>query len=502
LEAALTNNTESGIQVPKNPEGKSCIMVVTPLPDLGELICESLKEYSKCQLFTTASKTITYLKQYEGIKQVILDMEMGEMRLLDLGRALRRINPTIEILIISKDEPSMDLDAIQPWKYLRKPLLLHDLLISLGIEPDEEVITSSVVDLGAGSSDERSQPLWITDPVMATRQLASMIERSSAQEALLIQNNSLWSYTGELSKASVQEVDQLISRSWDEKKQSDMLRFIKLETTQTEHALYATLLAMGVILALVFDSQVPFSIVRSQTNTFAGTLSLPASKSNPGLLSEGMVDTALLSNGKTLSWKQFSKSPYGPGQAEPVIHSSRDIFNAFVGAHISDRSDTGENKELREDASINLIQPDGVKANFKLEPVSDEWFNLTYSCLLISRFGSHQLTKDREKLISDCMKEIYTSYGWRIEYLEVKSDYLRWVASVPPTIALKDHMEIIRKETSRRLFDDFPPYKQENLSNDYWAPGYVILGGRDSLTDHVISEYKKQIRIKYGQWDD
>lgn len=531
MEATLTNYREGYIEIPKFPQGKFSILVVTPLTDLGELICESLKEVSNCEHFSNASKAISYLNQHEDCKQAIFDMEMGEMRLLDLGRALRRINPTIEIVIISKEEPSTDLEAIQPWKFLRKPLLLHDLQVALGIEIVKEDNSSSIINLDAEEDGKRAPLHWLNDAALATRQLARMIEKSSAQEALLIQNHALWSYTGQLSKDSVQELDHLITKSWDGKNKADVMRFIKLETTQTEHALYATLVAMGVILALVFDSEIPFSIVRRQTNELANTLLLPDGDNEVvKALSWGDVESKGKIEEKPISWKQFDKSSFIPEQEDVEVGSSSYAFNEFVNAHLAGypfnvKADQAPNADLfgdlknpqrtekhinsardnggmKDDTSQNYRPSDDNQPSILLEPVSDGLYNLTYSCLLIPRFTSHHLTRDRENLVSDCMKEIYTSYGWRLEFLEAKPDYLRWVASIPPTIALSEHIEIIRKETSKRLFDDFPPYKQENLSSDYWAPGYLIMGGKNTISDQLVMVYTKQSRQKYGLLED
>jgi REP element-mobilizing transposase RayT/CheY-like chemotaxis protein len=508
----LTTYNEGPVQLPKAPLDNCSILVATPLAELGELICESLKEECGCRHFSTAAKTIAYFQQHEDCKQAVLDMEMGEMRLLDLGRALRRINPTIEIVIISKEAPSTDLEAIQPWKFVSKPLLLRDLQIALGIEPDSEDVRSNIIDL-----EGKSTPMhWLTDAALATRQLARMIEKSSAQEALLIQNQALWSYTGSLSKDSVQEVDQLISKAWDGKNKTDLMRFVKLETTHTEHALYATLVAMGVILALVFDSEIPFSIVRAQTNALANTLLLPdGEKKNFMALSSGAVEE------KQITLRQLDKNTFDPSD-EVVIGSSSYAFNEFINAHLAGQSLNGKPSQTPMDELFrDLEKQKPIDASFHpkgmtresnqpesrsnedqgailFEPVSDGLYKLTYSCLLIPRFSSHHLTMDRIKLVSDCMTEIFTSYGWRLETLEVKPDHLRWVASIPPTIALCDHIEIIRKETSKRLFDDFPPYKQENLSNDYWAPGYLIMGGKNAISDQLLEEYSKQNRQKYG----
>jgi DNA-binding NtrC family response regulator len=150
----MTETNEGSMQLPKHPQSMSSILVVTPLTDLGELICESLKEVANIEYFSNASKTISYLRQHEDCKQAILDMEMGEMRLLDLGRAMRGINPTIELVIISKDETPTDLEAIQPWRFLRKPLLLHDLQVALGLQTGREIISSDIIDL----EEEKTQP--------------------------------------------------------------------------------------------------------------------------------------------------------------------------------------------------------------------------------------------------------------------------------------------------------------------------------------------------------
>ena len=196
-------------------------------------------------------------------------------------------------------------------------------------------------------------------------------------------------------------------------------------------------------------------------------------------------------------------------------------FTAHLAGHSLIKTDPGPNEGLFEDLknpepTERLLpsvhgsgghkigtakenkQSEDNQTTILLEPVSDGLYNLSYSCLLIPRFSSHHLTKDRVNLVSDCMKEIYTSYGWRLEFLEANPDYLRWTASIPPTIALSEHIDIIRKETSKRLFDDFPPFKQENLSNDYWAPGYLIMGGKKAISDQLIVEYTRQSRQKYG----
>jgi hypothetical protein len=81
---------------------------------------------------------------------------------------------------------------------------------------------------------------------------------------LITRKNDLWAYAGSLSQNAAKEVAQTVTRNWDGQKGSDLLRFIRLESTKAEHMLYATRLATDIVLALVFDAETPFSTIRSQ----------------------------------------------------------------------------------------------------------------------------------------------------------------------------------------------------------------------------------------------
>ncbi len=54
-----------------------------------------------------------------------------------------------------------------------------------------------------------------------------------------------------------------LSRYWDHDEENDLVRFVRLASTDAEHMLYATRLAEGMVLALVFDAETPFSTIRT-----------------------------------------------------------------------------------------------------------------------------------------------------------------------------------------------------------------------------------------------
>jgi REP element-mobilizing transposase RayT len=127
--------------------------------------------------------------------------------------------------------------------------------------------------------------------------------------------------------------------------------------------------------------------------------------------------------------------------------------------------------ETRPSSTNDLAQ------NRALEPISPGLYNLTYACLLVPRLSSHYLAGDLAELLSTWMPEICISFGWRLEFLTVRPEYLQWVVNVPPSSSPGYLMRIIRQQTSERIFANFPRLKKENPSGDFWAPGYLIMGG-------------------------
>jgi putative transposase len=523
----VANHKIEFLQNQNNLIGKPSILVVTPVQELGEIISESLKEAAWVEHLASASKAISFLRRNETCKQVILDMEMGGLNLLNLGRALRLINESIKILIISKAEAPTDLDEIQPWEFLRKPLLLRDLQTALGIEVSEEYNSSNIIDLESAAYEDRTPSQWTKNPALATQYLARLIEKSFAQEALLIQNQELWSYAGRLPEESVREVGRVVTKSSAGGTATDFMRFVKLETSQSEHALYASLIAIGVILALVFDPDIPLGIIRKQTHKLADTLMLlDGADGHIYALSTGDDDNKPDSLLKTAStsrenfssvMKEYEAPETGSiGDSENKNMKFRQI-NHFAHEMIDQGPELDAVNVIRIPTStaepVGLIHynrtsteetigdsplPVINQSTSLLEMMSDSLYNLQYSCLLIPRFPSHRLTTHKTEMIEECVKNTNISYGWRLEAVEANQDFLRLTTSLPPFIAPTKYLNIIRKVTSKKIFDDFPAYKDENPSGDYWAPGFIIIGGKNTISDSLVSTFTKQNREKYG----
>src|SRR5919108_5092354 len=212
----------------------------------------------------------------ENSSLAFLDMDLGYRAAVEIGQALRMLNPDIRLVVFSREDVPPDLDELHPWMLSPKPYYLPDVLNMLN---DNYTPPSRLSNPPAHRDVETSNSSlpWLGDVTRAAQHLTRLTLESSAQAALITRGDSLWAYAGQLSQGAAKELAMAVTRHWDGQKGSDLLRFVRLEATKAEHMLYATRLADDVILALVFDAETPFSTIRTQAGQLVNLLSTPVS---------------------------------------------------------------------------------------------------------------------------------------------------------------------------------------------------------------------------------
>ncbi|HEX2696818.1 MAG TPA: transposase [Anaerolineales bacterium] len=141
-------------------------------------------------------------------------------------------------------------------------------------------------------------------------------------------------------------------------------------------------------------------------------------------------------------------------------------------------------------------------ARVVLERVAPHPYDLTYACLMIPRFASHRLVGDVADNLYQWMQQICISFGWKLEFITVREDYLQWIMSVPAATPPSSFMKIIRQHSSQQIFDGFPRIKRENLGKDFWAPGYLVLVGSLPHPPEMINEFIRLTRQQQGLLPD
>ena len=533
------------------------LLVVTPSPSYGDALRRALEESGDYAVLIVNNKASAVVRADEDkCRAAFLDLNLGAQWVEDIGQSLRTVLPEIKLLVLAENETPPLLESIRPWTLVRKPFESRDLYRAF-----EAPVPNSTAPATAPSG-ETDLP-WLSDVTKAAQHLTRLSLETSSQAALITRNAALWAYAGQLSQSAANEITSKLARNWSGGKGSDLLRFIRLDSTKAEHMLYATQLAEGVLLAMVFDAETPFSTIRSQAGQLVTSLSEDETKKEEKLswpkseapedvmtseisyddegddieipsISEIIADIPSPDPKRTQPEKTSSPEIEKPRPAQVVVdpdQTRRSIFSRESSTPIplkdllvaQQSADLDQTMPSRSKAAEELdvtapsksrprpLTParhasdetrshfmDEVSEHIVLEPVSAGLYNLTYACLLVPRFSSHYLTGDIADRLSEWLPNICVAFGWRLEYVAVRPEYLQWVVNVPPATSPGYLMRIMRQQTSEKVFAEFTRLKKENPSGDFWAPGYLIMGGTKPHPPQLVKDYIIQIRQRQG----
>ncbi len=171
---------------------------------------------------------------------------------------------------------------------------------------------------------------------------------------------------------------------------------------------------------------------------------------------------------------------------------------------VKDPGETAIDPAAEEDAtdagidSLEDTQPIKLQPASKLEPAFPGVADVTYTGVLLPRIPDHHLTGKLGNSLSHWLQELCLSYGWRLEGMVIRPDYVHWIVRVVPAISPSSMLRVFRRQTSQWIFRDFPQFKEDNLSEDFWAPGYMILSGSQYPTASLLQDYKQQTRQRQG----
>ena len=172
-----------------------------------------------------------------------------------------------------------------------------------------------------------------------------------------------------------------------------------------------------------------------------------------------------------------------PGQANQISLQGESFVNVMQ-LPMSDKKpqQNGDLDEQRDPQSFRQLDP----------------YVTSYVCLLVPRFEEHLLIGDLADLLPIWLKEICISFGWQLKFIDIKPNYLHWIMTVSITTFPTKFMKIVCRESSRKILDDFPKFKQKNMSDDFWAPWYLVGVGQAPYSQESIQSYIKQIRMEQG----
>ena len=85
--------------------------------------------------------------------------------------------------------------------------------------------------------------------------------------------------------------------------------------------------------------------------------------------------------------------------------------------------------------------------------------------------------------------EICEAYGIELEEMELMEDHIHLLVSFPPTRSIGEVVRIIKSQSGRGMFREFPGLKRRLCGGELWEDGYFARTVGDRMTSEVIRRY-------------
>lgn len=431
-------------------------IILTPNRGFGEMVRQLLADAAAlhAQWLATPQRALQALA---GVELLVLDADFPALDVAKFIQQVRQTHPTTKLILILADDMPAEgwpVDAL-----ISQPFYLPDLAAALErlYGPLQPAAAGAARAAAAPPTVAHTAPAWLADTKLSAQHLAQLSLESASQAALITRGAEVWAYAGELPQAAAQELAAAISSAGDAG--ADLARFVRLEATQADYMLYATSLGREYTLALVFDTQVPFSKMRSQVEKLAAAM---ASASEASLVAA--VPQARPRNGEPTA-----------AALPPLAYDVAPAPNAATQAVY---------------ASEPSVRHGAVA-------VTHGGSALQYAYVLLPRLPEHRLEGDLAEKLAAWLPQLCLAFAWRLEHLNIQPGFLQWMVSLPAETAPERVVHSLDQHLSQRIFEEFARMQRENPSGEFFAPGFLVVNG-GLPSDAQVLDFIKHTRARQG----
>jgi len=533
------------------------ILVATPINSFGDLIRTCLEDVGqyRVNLVTSGEEALENVRQGH-FQLVILDSALTDIPLLSLCNEILDSQKHLRLAIISPeyDRNNPSLGELPPHGYISRPFCIPDMLKTVSQllgegDVDQNLPPLSLNPIPDWLQDSKCLEMYLEQQIKPTQALAGIIGVYTPKP----DKNSLCVWSGQISAEVAYELLMVVFRYWNKGEETDLMRFIRLADNHKDYLVYATRITGDYILALVYDSRVTLSQVRPQVKDIAQTIAtlpptdleisqqpapvvpesgIPNTPSendqwipelcaqpvtdqiDPIILSpqrefddETDLEVFTISENPHSEWHNWQEAPDStsiPPITEPPVVETPATGPASSSPERNQAIPKADDFFLSSETPIDDLQdtrPTVVSiltSISQLEPVSPALSQLNYSCVLVPRLPQHYLTGGLADHLAQWVHQLCLAYGWRLEGIAVRPEYLQWTVQVAPSISPGNLVRIIRQRTSIHIFNQYTCLRNQNPSGDFWASGYLIISGAQPPSAQLLREYIIQTRKRQG----
>ena len=119
-------------------------------------------------------------------------------------------------------------------------------------------------------------------------------------------------------------------------------------------------------------------------------------------------------------------------------------------------------------------------------------YSIQYHLVWCTKYRKKILTGKIERSLKDHLQKIADDYSFNITALEVMPDHVHMLVDCRPQFHPSDMIKIIKGNTARWLFMEYPELKNQLWKGHLWNPSYCIVTVSDRSLEKVEQYIKTQ----------
>ena len=377
---------------------------------------------------------------------------------------------------------------------LSKPFYFPDLMMALDALP----------------AAARPESGWTAENGGASATLSSLVAETAAQAGFILQGGRTLAQAGSLPGPAAEEVQLALARAWGQDRRSDLVRYLDLTSTRSDGLLYATPLAAGQALGLFFNKETSVRQARTITQLVAQAIGPQFVPVEPPPAAPAPAPPAQVEPSESeLEWAEDEES------AVPIEELNLKDLLAQVPAPDPQHEPAAERAGWQAEHEFQFPWEQsgapGAEALADTSPSPNRGAvaapagglpngsnRQAYTCILLPRNAQTHLAGELAQFLRAWIPEFCLKFGWDLAGLSIDESYLQWTVQVPPAVSPGNLARMLRQQSSALLRQKFPLAVEESAPADFWAPGYLVVSGRQPPTPAMIHDYIQQTRRRHG----
>lgn len=116
-------------------------------------------------------------------------------------------------------------------------------------------------------------------------------------------------------------------------------------------------------------------------------------------------------------------------------------------------------------------------------------YSIQYHIVWCTKYRKQVLKSGIDKRLKELLADIAAEYKFTIMAMEVMPDHVHLLLDCKPQFYIPDMVKIMKGNTARRLFIEYPDMKKSLWGGHLWNPSYCAL----SVSDRSFEQVKRYI---------